>query len=472
MKVRPLRGLLARMPIKWKLTLWSAAMMFLLFAAYNAVQYFYIERWITKQAELAVQQNMRAVLNYLLEREAAPEAEDLAALRGYLHRINQSDQLIRILDENGKPLVAVASDMPEDLVAPAAVAVPEQLTVRHDRQSLLVMRSPITIFQFGGTVEIIRSTREFNRLSAAYSRVMIVFGLIAVLLFGLGGGVIAGQLLKPLQSLAATIANIRRNGLQERVPAGRKRDELTALMRLFNAMMDDVERSFAQQRQFVEDASHELRTPIAIMEGHLALLRRWGKHDPAVLEEALDISAQELGRLKRLVEELLALTRAERERTGEEAAQTVPLAGAVRRVLKHVAPLHPDFDFRDELAQLAGASIEIDPVHLEQIVLILLDNAVKYSGMSRVVTARGWLREGRAWLALEDRGIGIPAGDLPHVTDRFYRADKARSRERDGYGLGLAIAGRLVARYGGTMAIESREGEGTTVSLSFPAAAD
>lgn len=465
------RRALLRLPIKWKLTVGSALLMLLLFVAYNAAQYFYIERWVAQQAEIAVRRNMHTALNYLLEREASMRESDFEQIRGFLGRINQNDQMIRIADAKGNRLLAVSNGVPEGWVAPAPPGpVPELVHVWREGHDLIVMRSPITIFDFQGMVEIVKSTDEFRQLSAAYSRVMFAFGAGAVVLFGLGGGFLAGQLLGPLQSMAETIRRIRRNGLQERVPVGRKDDEMVELMKLFNAMMDDVQRSFAQQRQFVEDASHELRTPIAIIQGHLALLQRWGKHDPAILEESLHAAMQESSRLKGLAEELLTLSRAERDDPATETVRSAPVARIVRETVDKASLIYPAFRIETALDEWSEAAVDIAPRHLEQIVLILLDNAVKYSGTSTLVAVKGGIADGRAHLDIRDFGIGIAERDLPYVTDRFYRADKARARVR-GYGLGLVIAERLVSKYGGTIAIRSREGEGTTVRVGFPLSA-
>ncbi|MGV2720006.1 UNVERIFIED_CONTAM: ATP-binding protein, partial [Klebsiella pneumoniae] len=231
-----------------------------------------------------------------------------------------------------------------------------------------------------------------------------------------------------------------------------------------------LERSFQQQRQFVEDASHELRTPIAIVEGHLGMLRRWGKHDPAVLEESLQISVEELSRLKALVEELLVLTRAENLQMDEAAAVCEP-EQVISQTVKKVNVLHPAFIIERDLQALSGVKLAISAEHLEQILLILLDNAVKYSRERKRIAVRAAIQGERARLEIIDAGIGIPAKDLPYVTDRLYRVDKARNRKSgamDGNGLGLSIAKRLVERYNGALTIESVEQEGTTVNVLLP----
>lgn len=470
MSRRPLS--FSRLPIKWKLTLWSSLLLVLLFAAYNAVQYVFIEKWMIQREKLGTRENMREILNYLLENELTFDERGLTRVRAYLEKANHPEQAIRVLDATGRPIVEVSDHMPPGWREAVPAYVPQGSGATYFQDRLLVMRSPLTIFAFTGTVEIVKSTESFVELIGAISRIMLACGVGAVVLSGLGGRLLAGQLLKPLQAMAGAIRNIKRQGLHVRVQVNDSQDEIATLMKMFNNMMDQVERSFQQQRQFVEDASHELRTPIAIIEGHLALLKRWGKNDPAILEESLNVSIQELARLKALVEELLALTRAE-ENVPAEGNQAANPDRVVRQVVKQMAVLYDSFRFDVELKPLAGISLAIAEPHLEQILLILLDNAVKYSAEDKIVLLRGSVEGGgaegeTARIEIADRGIGIPAADLPYVADRFYRVDKARSREQGGHGLGLSIAKRLVERYNGTLVIDSMEHVGTTVSISFP----
>ncbi|MDF2671649.1 MAG: two-component sensor histidine kinase, partial [Paenibacillus sp.] len=304
--------LLSHIPIKWKLTIGSTFLLFFLFAAYNVVQYVFVEKWMIKQEEANTQMDMREILNYFLENEVSFEEAEVASLRNFLEKMNRRDQLIRVLNEKGEPILVVSDHIPEHWVDAKIANATELFGMKHENDRLVIMRSPFTIFTFIGTVEIVKNIVNFEMLTNALFFVMVVFGIGAVLISALGGWLLAGQLLKPLQAMAGTIRNIKQKGLHERMQLNNNQDEIATLMKMFNNMMDQVERSFLQQRQFVEDASHELRTPVAIIQGHLSLLQRWGKKDPALLEESLGASIQEVARLTRLVEELLALSRAEK----------------------------------------------------------------------------------------------------------------------------------------------------------------
>lgn len=466
MITQTLKRTLLRMPIKWTLTLWSAFLILVLFIAYNTVQYLFVEQWMIGREKAQVRQKMNDILNGLLEREAGFTEDELPRIRSYLDKMNQNDQLIRIIDPEGNKVIAVSDGIPEEWIAPKVTGKTDIAAAPHSGHFLLVMRSPITIHSFQGTVEIVKNMDQFHELTKAILRVFILSGLGAVVLSGLGGGWLARQLLKPLQSMAQTMRNVERKGLKERMTIPDKEDEITALMNIFNGMMDQVERSFSRQSQFVEDASHELRTPIAIMDGHMSLLLRWGKHDPEILEESLNISYHELTRLKALVQDLLTLTRAEKD--GHSADEVTRRADrTVLGIVGQWEQLHPERTFETAFAGFADREVAVSERHLEQLMTILLDNAVKYSEAGSPVRVTGSVHGDKALFEVADYGVGIPEKDLPHVTERFYRVDKARSRKLGGTGLGLAIAKQLVERCNGSMTIQSKESAGTTVTIAL-----
>lgn len=217
-----------------------------------------------------------------------------------------------------------------------------------------------------------------DKLSKMLLAVMLAGFLVAFLLSGLGGVFLSRKLLGPIRELTVTMNNIKRKGLQERVAVPNGKDELGNLANVFNELMNQLEQAFHNQQQFVADASHELRTPISIIEGHISLLHRWGKNNPDILEESLQVSVQELGRLKGIVNELLELTRVEALRSDGEVCATLAIE-AVNYAVRNFELLHPEFTFQCELESAEGAEVNIKHHHLEQVLLIVLDNAVKYS---------------------------------------------------------------------------------------------
>ncbi|WP_107839118.1 HAMP domain-containing sensor histidine kinase [Metasolibacillus meyeri] len=454
------------MPIKWMLTLWASFLIFVLFIAYNVVQYVFVENWMINQEKKQVEQKMSDVLNGILEREAGFTQDELPKIRSYLDKQNQNNQMIRIIDQHGNKVIAVSQGIPEEWVNPIQRTKTEITITEESGHALLVMRSPITIHAFNGTIEIIKNIDAFKKMADALLRVFILSGIGIVILSGLAGGLLARQLLRPLQSMADTMRDVESKGLQERMIVPDKEDEITALMRIFNKMMDQVELSFHRQSQFVEDASHELRTPIAIMDGHMSLLLQWGKDDPKILEESLNISYYELTRLKSLVQDLLTLTGMEKA-SDEPIEATLQADLRILQIISQLEQLHPQFTFETAFSGFKNREVLIAEGHLEQLMLILLDNAMKYSTAGSPISVTGSIHGDYAVFVVKDCGIGIPESDLPHIMDRFYRVEKTRNRKLGGTGLGLAIAKRLVDRYNGSITFQSKEGMGTTVTISF-----
>jgi two-component system sensor histidine kinase ArlS len=462
-----LRSRLSRLPMKWKLTLGASLIFILLFMAYNIAQYVIINQWLIKEEERAIQKNMDEIQVYFQEKNAILDLEQIRASKSFIEKAHQRDQLIRILDEKGNPVVTQTDETFKHWIAPRPVTRTLLSSEWNREEHFLVIRSPLVTPKFTGTIEIMNNLEKFDNINDILTAFMLAGAFGAILLSFLGGTLLSHQLLKPIHNLMHTIAKIKRNGLQERVYVPDNSDEISRLGTMFNDMMERLETSFLQQEQFVEDASHELRTPIAIIEGHLSLLNRWGKNDPMILEESLQASLQEVKRLKELVQELLKLTQADTV-SPDAVDDWVEPSVSIPKLIKSFNVPHPDFQFETDLSGIEGEKIHMAPHHLEQTLLILLDNAVKYSLDHKVIRMKGSLLQDHLQIEVKDYGMGIPESELPHVFNRFYRVDKARSRSQGGNGLGLSIAKRLVEKYRGTIEIYSSKEGGTGVILSFP----
>jgi two-component system sensor histidine kinase ArlS len=465
--MRKLRSLLSELPIQWKLIIWSSLLLCFLFASYNVAQYFVINHWLMLQEEQTIQKNMDELQIYYAEKKAVLNVNEIKDSQNFIDKVNQRNQMIRVIDNKGSPILTVTDDLPDDWVAPRHVTETELMSLWHITDHLIVMRSPLTSANFTGTIEIVENLEILDRISDLHLLIMLIGGIGALILSGLGGAVLTRQLLKPIKTITATMHKIKTKGLHERVAILDNHDEISQLATMFNGMMDQLELAFQQQKQFVEDASHELRTPIAIIEGHLSLLNRWGKDDPVLLGESLQASLQELTRLKNLVQELLELSRAEAV-IHIENEEIVDPAQIITAITKNIAMLYPEFSFDVKLIVLTGIRIAVAPHHLEQMLLIFLDNAVKYSPENREIHIHGSVNGSMAEIHIVDHGVGIPQADLPFVFNRLYRVDKARSGGQTGHGLGLSIARRLIEGYGGTVYMSSIEHKGTHVLISFP----
>ena len=456
-----------KLPIRWKLALGSALLFFLLIALYNLVQYLVINQWINNRERNVMQRNAAAIQGYFLDKDNDIGVEELENSKAFLEKINEQGQMIRIVRRDGKSILMVTKDIDPEWVAAEFVQTSQMLEGKHGEDHLLIVRTPLITSHFTGTIEIVRNTETVDQLLNFILIVMTAGGIIAILLSILGGMMISRRLLAPIKDLTNTMKKVVEKGLHERVIVYETKDELSALATMFNTMMDKLEHSFWKQKQFVEDASHELRTPIAIVEGHLSLLMRWGKNDPKVLQESLAASLQETKRLKRLVQNLLVVSQAEVPLVTLENEKTLPVP-IIEQAVQNMALIHDEVNFSMELAILEGVKITITANHFEQILLILLDNAVKYSTTIKRINILAYRNKQYACIAIKDYGMGIADSDLPHIFDRFYRVDKARNRKQGGSGLGLAIAKRLIQKYQGMIEVQSEVGVGTTMIIRLP----
>lgn len=307
--------------------------------------------------------------------------------------------------------------------------------------------------------------KTFNRVYSIIT-ILIILGIFLIALWGYW---LAGFFLRPMDSIKKTVDTINRDPqAQVRVSTdGRKPDELTDLSNLLNDMLDKMQRFILQQHQFVEDVSHELRTPVAIVKGHMELLSRWGKDDPKILDESISASLQEISRMEGLVSEMLDLTRADQVeltfREGDTDAKEL-----INGIYTNFKMIHPDFTFRIDDDLKGPTIVNMNRDHLEQILIILSDNAVKYSQERREIHFAASRSGKLVELAVQDFGEGISPEDASRVFDRFYRVDKARSRKQGGNGLGLSIAQKLVEGYGGKIQLESAIGQGSIFRITLP----
>ncbi|WP_055742735.1 sensor histidine kinase [Brevibacillus choshinensis] len=456
-----------QMPLKWKITLGTSFILFTLFFFYSGIQYIVTNVWVNNLEEKNIRKLAVEIVGYMEERTDSLSPSMLQKSTLFLERLNEENQLIRILDHTGKPLITLSQNVPANWVSPQVVASQMLERISHGEDQLLVLRSPFASRPFQGTIEIVRNLESSDSLNDLLLLTMLIAGIGSIVLSAAGGFLIARQIIKPVQSLAETMNIVSKTGHTRRVEFSDNGDELSQLATIFNEMMNRLELSFKQQNQFVEDASHELRTPLAVIEGHLSLLQRWGKNDPKILDESIAAALMESRRLKVLVKELLELSRAEEDYTAKSVPR-IYSGSVISHTVQNFMLLYPEFTFEVDYEEIRNVQIGINPNHLEQVLSIVIENAIKYSCERKVVEVRGILRDSEVLIIVTDFGEGIPAEEIPHVLDRFYRVDKARSRMKGGNGLGLSIAKRLMVYVNGTIHLESEERQGTSVYLHFP----
>ena len=241
--------------------------------------------------------------------------------------------------------------------------------------------------------------------------------------------------------------------------------ELAGLETAVNKLMSRMRDSYRQQARFVSDASHELRTPIAVIKGYADLLDRWGKTDEKILEESIQAIKDESENMQHLVEQLLFLARGDSGRTPLNISD-FDMSDMMKEVWEESSMIDKDHDYRFESGGEIPARGDISLI--KQAARILIENASKYTPEGGEIMLKSLAVEGHPAFSVQDSGIGISQSDIPHIFDRFYRADDSRSKQTGGSGLGLAIAKWIVERHGGRFEVISRKDIGTRITVILP----
>jgi two-component system OmpR family sensor kinase len=399
--------------------------------------------------------------------------------------------LIQITDPTGRVVRGSEYAPKTPLVAEVGPpsGTPKFVSTTWNGEELRAVHYPVTVTDPSGIRWYIGAVVVGERLTtmqetlASLRQVLLVTSALGLALALLGGWMLAGRALRPVDRVTAAAAKIAAGdgtatSLATRLPVPPTDDELSRLSATFNAMLDRLQASFRAQERFVADASHELRTPLTAIRGNVDVLSRQARSlnrgiTNADLAPALDDIRHESDRMRRLLDDLLLLARSdagresdpltvarrERVRLDEIAAEAVHSAGALStgQLLELEAP--------------RSVEIDGDPDRLHQLLMILLDNAIRHTPAGRHVrVAVAATADGTARVAVRDEGEGIAAEHLPHIFERFYRADGARGRSSGGTGLGLAIAQAICRAHGGEITVTSAPGQGTTFVVTVPGA--
>ncbi len=272
-----------------------------------------------------------------------------------------------------------------------------------------------------------------------------------------------------VDDMAGELQGIDSRKLDRRLSESDAPEELKPLAVAINAMLDRIGAAYEAQARFVSDASHELRTPIAVIQGYINLLDRWGKTDEATLQESIEALKSEIKGMQDMVEQLLFLARGDSDAI-PLALETLSLGALCEDVVRDMRVARPD----DALCckESARATVSADRALLKQALRILLDNAVKYGGGQPVTVEVASVGGGLYAVSVSDSGQGIAPQEMKHIFDRFFRSDASRARQTGGAGLGLSIAQWIVRRHGWQLTALSRLGIGTKMSILMPGSAD
>ncbi len=319
-----------------------------------------------------------------------------------------------------------------------------------------------------GIETAVRVTDDENNGPAGYFTLpyFIVFFVLLLLLAAVSGSRLIRRMMRPVYEMTRKARSISASDLGIRIDTVRSHDELQELAETFNDMLDRIQRSYEQQRRFVSDASHELRTPLSVISGYANLLRRWGSGDKEVLNESVAKIVDEAANMQQLVDSLLFLARAD-QKTQPVRFQRFNLSGMMADVAEETKLIDRLHAVRADIEP--GISLTADAALIKQAVRAVVENSTKYTPENGTITIGCRRRTGGAELTVADTGVGISAQNLPHIFDRFYKADESRTRGKKGSsGLGLSIVKWIVERHGGKIDVRSRVGSGTAMVIFLP----
>lgn len=370
---------------------------------------------------------------------------------------------IRLADTSGRT-IRVSSGLPAGLPAPSKQTGTVQVMEIRNRH-LVIENSRVEINgRFYGYLQMAYDMRTEYRFMKLLSVVMAVVDAVGILLSMWIGSFISRRALRPIDAVTTAAKTISGSDLSGRVEVGRGNDELARLALTFNEMIERLQDAFDRQKRFVSDASHELRTPIAIIRGYADMIGRWGKDDPEVLRESVAAIGKETDGMESLVERLLFLACSDNGGP-QMSMETFDLYTILTELAEeNQLAFHRTIHIKIQ----ENLRLTADRALIKQMLRALTDNAVKYTPADGTITVEAGKEAGGIVLIVRDTGVGIPAEDLPHVFDRFYRVDKARSREYGGTGLGLSIVRRIVDAHHGIIRIESAPGKGTAIRIVLP----
>lgn len=269
-----------------------------------------------------------------------------------------------------------------------------------------------------------------------------------------------------IKDLAGVISSIDANKLDKRISVDSSQDELKDLAFAINDMLNRINDSYQSQVRFVSDASHELRTPISVIQGYVNLLDRWGKKDEKTMQESIDAIKGETQNMKELVEQLLFLARGDNE-TIQLNKEDFDACEVVDEIVREAQMIDPNHIFDIDLK--GTAYINADKQLIKQAIRILVDNSIKYTPAGEKIILRVASENDSVRITVQDSGIGIAPENLPRIFDRFYRSDESRARQTGGSGLGLSIAKWIIERHGAYFEALSRVNIGTRVTIVIPA---
>ena len=459
--------------LRFRITVWYASLLAGTLILFGASVYLGLERYLdwTLQRTLAVE--CRTIATQLLSQFPAKDTAWLGREINEDYAPEVNGLFIRV-SRQGTGVVYLSGAPKDGTFDPSHIPFPSEKEMDGSRKlqfdfgNRLLINS-MTLAMPDGKRFIVESGAPYHQIEVALHGLLLTFAIYMPFVVSLavaGGYWLMRRSLQPVDEITKRAEGITSTNLSERLPVIRTGDELERLSKSLNRMIERLDNAFQHINRFSADASHELRTPLTILQLELEGIAQNHRRDVS-LGEQIGSALEETHRMSRIVESLLTISRLDAGEVkmdkshldlGELAAST---AGEMKLLAEEKS-----ISVRIQ----AGLGVEVagDRVRLQQVVVNLIDNSIKYTPTGGTIEVRVGREGNNAVLEVSDNGLGIPSHDLPHVFERFYRADKARSRASGGAGLGLSIVKAICSAHHGDIQVSSQEGKGSTFRVELP----
>ncbi|MCM3238977.1 HAMP domain-containing histidine kinase [Heyndrickxia oleronia] len=447
------------MRLQNKINLYTTVLFVILLIMMNLFVYF-VSSYMIIDSEM---QRIRAETEKMVE--SMNESLNIIPTEELLRAYVPVDGMVRVVTQDKKALSPVTSSTEKELSKLKKTFYLGEKSKKitfHNKTYAFISIPIIWTDEHVVNLQVVRSIQPSIAILHVLRMVLIIITIIAMVPVILSSRFLSRFITRPVTSMIETMTEIRKSGQFKRIQVNHKsKDELVEMGDTFNHMIDLLEANFVKQEQFVSNASHELNTPLTIIESYASLLKRRGQVEPDIFRESVEAIHSEAVQMKELIEQLLLLAK-HNEKWNIKKSE-VNVAELVQHSVKSFKKA---YHREIQVIQEGEYLIHTDEQKLRQLLFIILDNARKYS--DQMIKVYIGSKQQKCVIQISDQGVGISKEDLTKVFDRFYRVDKARTRSQGGTGLGLSIAKEIANVLGATLDLESEEKKGTTVTIALP----
>jgi heavy metal sensor kinase len=458
------------------MTAWYAGLLLCALLVFGVSVYLGLERYLISTQQATLASECRAIGSELLPQLPGKRADWLMSEINEAYAPEVNARFVRVSRE-GTGMVYLSGAPKDGAFEPAEIPFPQGKEKESSRRIRLnngrqLLANTMSFTTPDGSHFLVETGIPLERTQVVLHGLLLTLGIYTpfiVFLAVAGGYWLMRRSLEPVDEITERAEGITSSNLSERLPIIRTGDELERLSTALNRMIERLDDAFQHINRFSADASHELRTPLTILQLELEGI----VHDDPLnesFERHIGSALEETHRMSRIVESLLAISRLD---AGEVKLDKlhINLSELVARTAGEMKVLAQDKSIALSISVEEGVYLEGDRTHLQQVVLNLVDNAIKYTQEGGAIHVRLYVKDWRTIIEVSDNGAGIPSHALPHVFERFYRADKARSRASGGAGLGLSIVKAICTAHRAAIFVTSEEGKGSSFSVEFPSAA-